>query len=196
MPNLYHLQPPTGAARIQIERFSPFEKQPELGFADNKPARFYHWIYDLDDAALEDMVFLFDAPPAGIGGDVAAALNDAIDLWKDAYQNSSLDVQVRYDGLVFHDARAGREPRVVHVTDRDYVLMYETLRKPWSADGLRNTLNAGRAPSAELSAEAVQTFLDEFVGLGLLFENCGKYVALACAARRRAIKGAVKASAA
>ncbi len=196
VPNLYHLQPPSGAARIQIERFSPFEKQPELGFADKKPARFYRWIYDLDDAALEDMVFLFDAPPAGIGSETAATLADAITLWKESYEQSSLDVHAYHDGLVFHDARAGREPRVVHVTDRDYVLMYETLRKPWSADGLRNALNAGRAASAQLSAETVRAFLDEFVGLGLLFENCGKYVALACTARRRAIKGAVKSSAA
>ena len=65
-PALHHLPPPGGATRIAIERLSPYFDNPELGFADIKPARMYSIIYDLPESELRDLAYIFDAPALGV----------------------------------------------------------------------------------------------------------------------------------
>jgi ribosomal peptide maturation radical SAM protein 1 len=74
MPNLYHLQPPGNTTRIALERFSPYHRDTDLGFAIRKPAAFYQHVYDLPASELMDVVFIFDSEAAGIRGDVEQAM--------------------------------------------------------------------------------------------------------------------------
>ncbi|MBI1758679.1 MAG: RiPP maturation radical SAM protein 1 [Actinobacteria bacterium] len=55
---LEHLQPPTGAWRIALERFSPHFEDPQQGFMFRRPAEIYDFIYQVPHDELYDLVYL------------------------------------------------------------------------------------------------------------------------------------------
>ncbi|MEU2793748.1 RiPP maturation radical SAM C-methyltransferase [Streptomyces sp. NPDC007100] len=137
LPALRHLQPPNGATRIALERFSPHFTNPALGFASRRPADIYQHVYQLPAKELEDLVFLFDAPAAGIRGEVEQRLLEEIDRWTAAYPSSRLLLEPSTDGdgtLVVHDERQGWPRRTHRLTG-------------WEAAAFRE-LEHGRTPAA------------------------------------------------
>ncbi|MGW1432312.1 RiPP maturation radical SAM C-methyltransferase [Streptomyces sp. NPDC002431] len=119
LPALRHLQPPNGATRIALERFSPHFMNPALGFTTRRPADIYRHVYQLPMEELADLVFLFDAPAAGIRGEVEQRLVEEIDRWAAAYPSSRLFLEPSADGddaLVIHDERQGWPQRTHRLT--------------------------------------------------------------------------------
>lgn len=119
LPALRHLQPPNGATRIALERFSPHFTNPALGFATRRPADIYQHVYQLPTEELQDLVFLFDTPAAGIRGEVERLLVEEIDRWATAYPSSRLFLEASADGddaLVVHDERQGWRQRTHRLT--------------------------------------------------------------------------------
>jgi ribosomal peptide maturation radical SAM protein 1 len=161
MPALVHLQPPGSAGRILLERFSPYFEKPELGFPQRRPHRIYDHVYDLPENELDDLVYLFDAPPAGIGDELDKRLQDAAQRWRDAYPTSSLIIREDSgDVLRVEDRREGW-PRTDHVFTG------------WEADAYRS-LERGRTGKAFDPG-----WLQEQAGKGLLFRDGPTYLAIA-----------------
>ncbi|MFJ8821600.1 RiPP maturation radical SAM C-methyltransferase [Streptomyces sp. NPDC102467] len=177
MPALVHLQPPGGAHRIQLERFSPHFTDPGLGFGKRRPAEMYGHVYELPESELADLVYLFDTEDAGIGGAVENRLIQAVAQWRAGHATSTLVMEAAgedADALLVHDRRLGWPPRTYWFNG-------------WQAAALRH-LEDGRTEPAlhrrlaadghPVSAEEVGQWLTEAVALGLLFRDGRTYVSL------------------
>lgn len=177
LPALRHLQPPSGATRITLERFSPYHTDPALGFPDRRPAAMYQHVYQLPDDELTDLVYMFDTPPAGIQGEVEDRLVEEIDRWIKAYPASSLLIEPAEDGsqdLLVHDERDGWQPRTHRLTG-------------WHAEALRQ-LDHGRTLPAlrrgladagqEVRPDELAAWLDEILVHGLVFHDADIFIAL------------------
>jgi ribosomal peptide maturation radical SAM protein 1 len=174
--NLHHLQPPRVASRIALERFSPYHQRPDLGFGLRRPASFYDHVYDLPRSELMELVFIFDCPDAGVGGDVEDAIREGVAVWQDAYLTSTLTYQMLGDELLIVDRRAHREAR-------DHVLS-----EPWHVDGYRMLMEGHGAASLAKrlghlafapGAAEVEDWLGWLAAEGLVFGDAGRFVALA-----------------
>jgi ribosomal peptide maturation radical SAM protein 1 len=176
MPNLYHLQPPTGAQRLAVERFSPLFNDPELGVRTKTPASFYRHIYDLPEAELNELVFLFDAPPAGLQHEAEKALRDAVAEWRRAHNDSTLHLYDLGGSLMIDDRRAGREPQVFVFDEPFEVAGYELLMKSLSATALHRLLEKR---SLDVGTERLERWLEFLCRAGLVFVDGDRYTALA-----------------
>ncbi|MFF4561634.1 RiPP maturation radical SAM C-methyltransferase [Streptomyces sp. NPDC001435] len=183
LPALVHLQPPSGAHRIQLERFSPHFTDPGLGFGKRRPAAMYQHVYDLPEDELTDLVYLFDTEDAGIGGETENRLKAAVAQWRAGHHTSRLLFEeAEAEGaeeadaaaLLVHDRRQGRAPATHRFTG-------------WAAAALRR-LEDGRTESALhrlltedghcVSPEALHEWLQHVFALGLLFRDGPTYVSL------------------
>ncbi|MET9833319.1 RiPP maturation radical SAM C-methyltransferase [Streptomyces sp. NPDC006385] len=180
LPALVHLQPPSGAHRIQLERFSPHFTDPGLGFRERRPAEMYRHVYDLPERELADLVYLFDTPDAGIGGEVEEALRKAVEEWIAGYPQSSLVME--------EDEGDEEDTDGVVIRDRRYGLPQRTHRfAGWQAAALRR-LEDGRTEPAlhrlladdghTVPARALSEWLAHALSVGLLFQDGRTYVAL------------------
>lgn len=175
MPALVHLQPPKGASRIALERFSPYFERPELGFVWRRPAPYYQYVYDLPDTELADLAYFFDSEDLGISGSVERELHDAIERWKHDYPSSSLFRVDSPDALTVHDRRRGWPPRD-HVLAGWARAAYDGLDRPRTAKALQAYLaeNGHHVELAELHA-----WLADCRRNGLVFTDDETFVALA-----------------
>jgi ribosomal peptide maturation radical SAM protein 1 len=175
LPALVHLQPPSGAARIVMERYSPHFEQPELGFVRREPAAFYRQAYELPDSELFDLAYYFDSDPAGIGDDLGAALDKAVDRWIQDYPSSTLTVTETRTNLVIEDRRRGWAERR-HVLSGWHAVAYRALGRPRTANGVRATLEeAGHV----IAPDIVEGWLRECLRDGLVFTDDRRWIALA-----------------
>ncbi|MEU2924234.1 RiPP maturation radical SAM C-methyltransferase [Streptomyces sp. NPDC007251] len=174
IPALVHLQPPSGAHRIQLERFSPHFTDPGLGFGKRRPARMYQHVYQLPEDELADLVYLFDTEDAGIGGPVERRLQDAVAAWRAGHAGSRLLFEEDGEHLVVHDRRHGRPP----ATHRFTGWRAEALRRLQdgrTVPALHRLLTAdGAGPTVQALAEWVRRAHE----LGLLFRDGATYVSL------------------
>ncbi|GAA4493705.1 RiPP maturation radical SAM C-methyltransferase [Actinoallomurus oryzae] len=176
IPAMVHLQPPSGSVRVLIERFSPHFRSPERGFAERRPSRMYQHAYDLPESELEDLAYQFEAPPQGIGEDVASDLRAAIAAWRHDHAASTLTWRETEDGLVIDEGRAGR-PRCEYVlSDPAQARSYRLLERPRTIAALARELAAEGFATSE---ETLRKWVGELRGAGLVFEDDGRVVALA-----------------
>ncbi|MEU5535467.1 RiPP maturation radical SAM C-methyltransferase [Streptomyces sp. NPDC020362] len=118
LPALVHLQPPSGAHRIQLERFSPHFTDPALGFGKRCPAETYQRVHDLPEGELADLVYLFDTEDAGIRGPVEQRLRGAPAAWRAGHADSRLLFEESGEELLVVDRRHGRPPATHRFTGR------------------------------------------------------------------------------
>jgi ribosomal peptide maturation radical SAM protein 1 len=176
LPNLWHLQPPASVSRIALERFSPNFDDPSLGFRERRPAECYRMIYELPESEVEELVYLFECTPAGIGEDVQERVHEAVRQWKRAYVGSQLTCSVLGDRLVLSDRREGRAPVDVRLERTWQVRAYRELSNCLTADGLARRLQeAGH----QVGSGQLEDWLMEMRARGFVFEEDGHYVALA-----------------
>lgn len=177
LPALVHLQPPGGAFRIQLERFSPHFTDPALGFAERRPAEMYGHVYDLPDDELADLVYLFDTPPAGIGGAVEERLTRAVGEWRTGYPTSTLVLELESgseDVLLVHDRRHGWPRRSHRLTGWEAAALRH-LEHGRTAQALHRLLTDGaEGPTPDRLAR----WLEQGVLLGLLYRDDRTYVSL------------------
>ncbi len=176
MPAMVHLQPPSGTVRILIERFSPHFRSPERGFAERRPSRMYQHAYDLPESELEDLAYQFEAPPQGIGEDVAADLRAAVAAWRRDHAASTLTWRETEGGLVIDEGRAGRTRCEYVLSDPAQARSYRLMERPRTITALaRELADEGFA----VNEETLRTWLGELRGAGLIFEDDDRVVALA-----------------
>ncbi|AOR31602.1 B12-binding domain-containing radical SAM protein [Streptomyces fodineus] len=174
LPALVHLQPPSGAHRIQLERFSPHFTDPDLGFGKRRPARMYRHVYELPEDELADLVYLFDTEDAGIAGPVERRLKDAVAAWRAGHAHSRLLFEQDGAELWVHDRRHGRPAATHRFTG-------------WQAEALRRLEDGRTVPALhrQLTADgdgptpdAVTDWVRQALDLGLLFRDGATYVSL------------------
>ena len=162
--------------RSIIERFSPHFRSPELGFAERRPSRMYRHAYDLPEEELEDLAYQFEAPPQGIGEDVAADLRAAIAAWRRDHAASTLTWRETEGALVIDEGRAGRRRCEYVLSDPAQARSYRLLERPRTVAALAREL---AAEGFAVSEETLRTWIGELRGAGLVFEDGGRVVALA-----------------
>jgi ribosomal peptide maturation radical SAM protein 1 len=182
VPALHHLYPPEVTTRIAIERFSPYFNSPELGFAERRPADQYGLIYDLPDAELADLAYLFTVPPQGIGEQTADRLRAALDGWKAEYPHSRL-TYCELDGvIVLVSRRRGFDWTVLRLDDPVEQAAFRLLHTPHTAAALTRKLAAAH-PAADVGL--VTALLRRWRDLGLVFAEGGQFVQIAVEARNQ-----------
>jgi ribosomal peptide maturation radical SAM protein 1 len=176
LPALVHLQPPVAATRVALERFSPYFERPELGFPERRPAEIYRHVYDLPDSELADLVYLFDTPPRGIGGEVEQRLHQAVAGWADGHPASTLVIVADTAAeLVIADRRAGWAARDVRLTGWR-AAAYRALER---GCGRRALAAAVTAPGCPVGHADLAGWLAELTAAGLVFRDGAEAVALA-----------------
>ncbi|MGW2460101.1 RiPP maturation radical SAM C-methyltransferase [Streptomyces sp. NPDC001761] len=174
LPALVHLQPPSGAHRIQLERFSPHFTDPGLGFGERRPATMYQHVYDLPEDELTDLVYLFDTEPAGIGGPVERRLKEAVADWRAGHADSRLLFEEDGAELLVHDRRYGRPPATHRFTGWRAAAL-RRLEDGRTVPALHRLLTAG---GHEVPARSLDAWVDHAYSLALLFRDGTTYVSL------------------
>jgi ribosomal peptide maturation radical SAM protein 1 len=176
LPALVHLQPPGGATRIILERFSPYFERPELGFAERRPAEFYQYLYDLPASEIFDIGYQFWTPARGIEGATEEALRGRVAWWRDSYPTSSLVYVRAGDAVHIYDARAGWPERRITIGTPALAAAYLLLMTPRTVPGLVRHLTEQEFVTDE---QEVRSWLSWARSAGLVFEDGGRIVALA-----------------
>jgi magnesium-protoporphyrin IX monomethyl ester (oxidative) cyclase len=60
LPAIFHLQPPTGVARIRYDRFSPYQMRPHDFDLTLEPSRTYPYVYPLPNESLKRLAYSFE----------------------------------------------------------------------------------------------------------------------------------------
>ncbi len=185
MPAMVHLQPPTGALRIALERFSPNFADPSLGFGDHRPAAFYPFVYPLPEHELMDLAYLFDTAPLGLTGEVAAQLERAVARWKQVHGDSELSYRESRGRIHLKDRREGWPEQDTVLASPVEVALFHALQRPMSPAGLTERLQQAGLP---VTGEDVSARLSAWKARGWVFEEGERFVALPTGANPRNVR--------
>ncbi len=173
---LEHLQPPTGAWRIALERFSPYFEDINAGFMFRRPAEIYDFIYQLPPEQMYDLVYLFDTSSLGIVGPIEDELKQGVERWAKAYEQSDLSYWTDERGrVVLEDRRASWPEEVIELDDL-HSNVYLGMFQGAGREGIRRRL-AGSGYT--VGDGEVDEMLRYFVDRGLAFEDEERYVSVA-----------------
>ncbi|MGW4213484.1 RiPP maturation radical SAM C-methyltransferase [Lentzea sp. NPDC004789] len=177
---LHHLDPPLGANRIVLERFSPYFDRPELGFADRRPAPQYQDLYRLPDEELADLAYFFATPPRGIGEELAGRLAAALDEWTDRFPLSRLTFTDLTDRIVLVSERSEYDWTVLELTSPLHRTVFGLLDQPRTERSLVEQTGADLA--------TVRALLAGWARLGLVFTDDGRYLQVAVEAHNQVLQ--------
>jgi ribosomal peptide maturation radical SAM protein 1 len=176
LPALHHLPPPASVGRIAIERFSPYFRDPRLGFEVIRPDSQYARNLDLPDGELIDLAYLFSAPPKGIGEDLAAELRAAVDDWRREYPRSHLTYVDTGDAILLTNQRPRFDWETWELATPLELALFRLLAEPRSVDGLASQLaQLGLSPADDpADDDEPRSIIRSWRELGLLFEDHGR----------------------
>jgi hypothetical protein len=148
------------------------------------PLPWYRLVYPVDDATLADLAYNFDYRHAD-GRDAEAyvePLRAAIEAWAAAHEQGYRALRYRRGPgfLVVHDRRPNLEAADYSFSEREAQLFLACEDGATAAEA-----QAALAPAdaRELDVDDVREFLDELVASRLMYEEAGRYLALALPAR-------------
>lgn len=185
VPAMVHLQPPGGATRIALERFSPNFENPAIGFVERRPAPFYFHVYDLPEHELMDLAYIFETPPKGITGEVTKRLAEAVKQWKESYTQSELSYRDDGRHIYLRDRRVGWPERDVVLVEPSEVALFRLLLRPQSPATAAESL---RSHGHEVTPEQVTQKLADWRKEGLAFEEGGRFICLPLRARPQRVR--------
>jgi len=171
VPHLVHLQPPTGAARIWLERFSPLHRQARR----RTPERSYRFVYP-DGVDLDRVAYFFEYEVEGALPDsVYDPLTRAVAEWNDAWHRDRPTLTFRsVPGLLqIHD---GRRPAQSGTYTFEGLLADAYLAcvdRPTTAAAVRDRLRPGTP------VEDIEEIFDGYARRGLMFRDGSLALALA-----------------
>jgi magnesium-protoporphyrin IX monomethyl ester (oxidative) cyclase len=114
LPAIFHLQPPTGVARVRYDRFSPYQMRPQDFDLTLKPSRTYPYVYPLANESLMRLAYSFEDEkrPRHMHRAMSEApgheqLQEAVRYWNDLWRHSKpvLNVSAEGDRLRIRDTR-------------------------------------------------------------------------------------------
>ncbi|MFE2246487.1 RiPP maturation radical SAM C-methyltransferase [Streptomyces lavendulae] len=173
---LEHLNPPVGqSSRIAIERFSPYFNNPALGFSELRPAEPYRLTYDLPEAEMFDLAYVFDVPPRGIGEEVVARLDEGIAQWKRNYAGSRLTHCDLEDRIVLVSRRRAFDWTHLELTVPFELSLFRLLDQPHTVKAAARKLHEEHG----VGEDALREVLKRWRALGVVFEDSGQFVQIA-----------------
>ncbi|MFK0201843.1 RiPP maturation radical SAM C-methyltransferase [Streptomyces lavendulae] len=173
---LEHLNPPVGqSSRIAIERFSPYFNNPALGFSELRPAEPYRLTYDLPEAEMFDLAYVFDVPPRGIGEEVVARLDEGIAQWKRNYAGSRLTHCDLEDRIVLVSRRRAFDWTHLELTVPFELSLFRLLDQPHTVKAAARKLQGEHG----VGEDALREVLKRWRALGVVFEDSGQFVQIA-----------------
>jgi ribosomal peptide maturation radical SAM protein 1 len=187
IPRVSHLQPPSSLVRLELDRFSPYHDDPaRFGLEVLGPRRYYELVYPIDDrATLNDLAYTFEYRHAD-GRDpdgYVASLRAAVKQWMLRPPKSRTLVWSRGPGFItIVDERPGM-PHARYTLDDTEAAIYLACDAGASAAQVRDALVARGLDAPELSE--ITEFLAELAAAGLVYEESGRYLALALARNPR-----------
>jgi ribosomal peptide maturation radical SAM protein 1 len=179
LPALHHLVPPIGAGRIAIERFSPYFDRPELGFQQLRAAPQYAATYRLPDRELDDLAYIFTSLPQGIDEDQAQLLAVAVQAWQDGYPNSRFVFHDLVERILLISRRPSYDWGTLELHGSFEPALFRLLDQPRSVSAL-----ASKTGGTE---QDVQSTLDRWLELGIVFVDDGRYIQVATEAHNQAL---------
>jgi ribosomal peptide maturation radical SAM protein 1 len=188
VPNIVHLPPPTGYPyRIRVDRFSPYHSRPgDFGLTLKGPLPHYALVYPgVDARTVEDCAFTFEFELERPDNpwEYGDGLRHAVEAWLKPWRAGAPPTFRQYRGPDFVrlvDRRGGAT--VVHTLDGADAALYLACDAGSRVEPAR--LQAERDGFA-LSAADARARLDAMTAANLLFEEDGRYLSLAVAARPR-----------
>jgi len=190
LPSLVHLEPPN-CGPIVLHRFSPYHDRPgEFGLEILGPRWWYPHVYDLDEATLMDLAYSFEHRHLD-GRDpesYVAQLHDAIEGWRASWPTGYRTLRYRRGPgfLVIHDRRPGL-PHADYTFGEQEAHVYAACEDGATAAEVCASLHA--AGITDIAVNEVETFLVRLVGLRLVYEENGRFLALALPADLPEVSG-------
>ena len=180
LPLLPHLPPPSGAFPVRFDRFSPYFTRAESYGLKLSPYDFYRYIYPFDEETLGKIAYFFEDRnyQAEYLSHVATwqtRLMDAVSAWSERWEGGPESVQgMLYlrrhaGGGTVVDTRSGEMaqipfgPLAVSIHDATY-------SKGWAPRSIAKQIKQDEAQVVEQ--------VERLAGLGLLFEEGGRYMSL------------------
>ena len=177
IPHLIHLQPPSSANRIWLERFSPLFTGRDTGQLPGRtPERSYRYVYPRE-VDLERVAYFFDYPTTyGLPDHAYLGVRHAVEAWSGAWLADKPPELTYWSAPRFVQIGDHRHPgQEGTYTFEDTLadLYLACIDKPTTAAAVRRKLNL------RLPAEAIQEIFGEFQQRGLMFLDGELALALA-----------------
>jgi ribosomal peptide maturation radical SAM protein 1 len=178
---LTHLPPPTGAAKVRTDRFSPhYNEAEQFGFINLRPLAAYRHIYPFAPEVVARLAYFFDADllrPQPMA-DYARPLSEAVEHWRATHSESSLLALDKGEQLLLCDTRpaASAPLRILTGWRKQVYLACDQISTPRQIAAWCRTQKSS-APSLD----EIQTILTEFEEQGTLLRDEDAYLALAIA---------------
>ena len=172
---IHHLQPPSSAPVLYMERFAPYQTNPEeWDLEPIRPAAAYSHVYPFPDDALRRLAFFWESDffTSKEQGPAHRRLMAVVDRWNGVHKKSHFIAIPRKKNLLLVDTRpcATRFIRKLSGLERR---VYEHMH---TARGKRDI---ARAFEGEAAASQIDAILDRFVEQSLAITSNGRYLALA-----------------
>jgi len=177
--SLTHLDPPH-LIRLQLDRFSPYHERPaDFGIEVVGPRRDFRFIYPFGGDELARLVYSFEYRYAD-GRDPDSYTQDVrrvIETWREHERSAigTLCYRRGPDFLVVTDRRPGLDP-CEYRFDEAEASLYLACEDGATAEG---AMQAAHAAGYNVEPCEVVSFLNELVQTRLMFEERGRYLALA-----------------
>jgi homoserine O-acetyltransferase len=187
VPLLEHLQPPSnGLRRIRFDRFSPHQMRPADFGLTLRPGWGYRHVYPLPEAALADLVYVFEradaeVQEAGFGGPGRDALAAALDAWAKRFRSGVppiLCMTEEADRTTVLDTRRVAPARKVVLRGLPH-RVHRACASARTLDGLERALATDGGPT--VTAAAVAATARALVRRRLVLATGGRFLALALA---------------
>lgn len=167
IPHLRHLPPPSGYARIWLERFSPIFTEPKTFLLRHRsPERSYRYVYP-HSVDLERVAYFFDYElDGGLPDSTYAGVRRAAEDWSRAWQDGRPPVLKYCSAPHFVQIYDGRQPGgggTYTLEDTLADLYLACADRPTTAAAVRRSLNL------DLPPEDIRQVFEEFERLGLMF---------------------------
>ena len=167
VPHLVHLQPPSGAARLWLERFSPLFTQPDrFPLRAREPEPSYRHVYP-STVDVRRIAYFFEYEPENeLPEDVYTPLRDAVSAWSAAWEADQPPVLVYRCAPGFLQIYDGRHPE----SDGTYTF-HDTLASIYLAcvDRPRTAKAVHRELGLTVPVSAVESAFRRFGERGLMF---------------------------
>ena len=180
IPFLTHLKPPTGCAKLRVDRFSPYFARPEeFGLERVRPLKVYSFLYPFETETLAKLAyyFEFDHPQADSAEEYARPTIEKVKAWQSARSRGSLKGIFRNDSLEIVDNRK-RGKKLTTVLQEPLSTAYIFCDQSRAFPEIKAHLSPWLTPEGFTAAWLEQS-LDDLVSRGLMLKDGKSYLSLA-----------------
>jgi ribosomal peptide maturation radical SAM protein 1 len=179
LPEIRHLQAPSGSGPIRLDRFSPYYESPEsFGLSNIRAMEVFRYIYPFDEQTRNRIAcyFDFDYSPGQEMSQKVHSIIDYIKSWSEDPAPGDLMVVDKSQSLLIHDTRSTHEMTTYELKGYDRVVYL-------LCDEIAGTAKIFRElstiyPGIIFDVNNVKTLLTKLTSLGLVARDGERYLAL------------------